>query len=155
MKNLIALDIGDSVGVAILRDNQWQFDTWVLDHEDWAARMLRFWGNLAEVTNTLSWLTDYLVIEKSYPRQHKNAHLYIALTLLTHMVAKMTEIPRDEVSATTARKAILGRGDFPRDKVLDEMRKRGFAVEDKHQADALIVGLAYVKSKNDGCANVA
>ena len=49
------------------------------------------------------------------------------------------------VAPTSARKTVLGKGNFPKKMILDELTKRGYNVSDHNQGDALVVALAVRK----------
>lgn len=48
----------------------------------------------------------------------------------------------DIIAVSRARKLVFGKGNLKKDKVLDELTKRGYKVSDQDQGDALVIALA-------------
>ena len=43
------------------------------------------------------------------------------------------------IASSTARKVVMGKGNFPKDKILAELVKRGFELKDHNEADAYVI----------------
>ena len=140
---LISFDIGSDTGVVIVEYGKlWDSRTLRLDPKNWPETLIDFQIEVSTVLRVNRIQT--VVIEASRPRQHKLKDLYTTAQMLASMEAFRTGAACREIHPATARKAVFGHGNVCRDEVLPMVLEAGWSVEDKHQADALVVALAHI-----------
>lgn len=138
---ILALDISTKVGWACSDGRSGVID--LTRHKDDYAQMGREWG---------AWLTNLiymrkptlLVIERPLARRATDAdYIMNGLVWVTHMTAHEAGIPRSEVSASSWRKVLFGKGNMPtkeaKARALQWCRDKGIESRDDNHADALCI----------------
>lgn len=153
---IIGFDVGSETGIALIVDHDkprsnYETATLVLSEaakQDWGRALSEFKRWLASFT--IRWgfpQHAVVVIEKSQPGRHPLKEFYSWMTGQIHLWAYEHDYQREEIHVMTARKLILQDGQIARNAIMPEVKGGlGFdAITDKHQADALVVALAYLE----------
>lgn len=153
MKNILTLDLGTTTGWAAGNPETVVHGTWNLKpgrHDGGGMRFVKFRQRLAEVRASLHF--DAVFYEEV--RRHVGtdaAHVYGGLMATLTSWCEEHAIPYQGIPVGTIKKYATGRGNAPKEQMVEVVRSWGHEVADDNEADA--VALFFCQAQEIGlCA---
>jgi Holliday junction resolvasome RuvABC endonuclease subunit len=141
---VMAIDPGRSSGWARCHDGAYTFGTWALsDAHTWAPHAAA-WQLQQCVANAMSeYRPDAVVIERPFGASAPTVIEAAGLSMVASVAVYAHDVEPDFMAVSTIRKAVCGTGRATKRDVVAEIKRRGFAVANDHEADAVALLLAW------------
>lgn len=155
MTKILALDIATNTGVAFSENvergddppfESWDFKEYSVDY-GWMAMEFRHRIHKACITYDI----DVLAIEQPIIMNRKSAYMLNGMAFTAHFAARERHLPRMEFTPTEVKKAFTGRGKASKEDMIREAVKRGYAIRNSDEADAVAVMLLAKRMIDTGC----
>lgn len=141
--NLLALDLGTKAGWCVGTRAGHSSGVWNLKPNRWEGggmRFVKFRSKLAEIHAAIP--LDRVVFEEV--RRHVGtdaAHVYGGLMAVLTAWCEENSVPYEAVSVGEIKKSFTGKGNAPKDLMVQEAFDRGYSPIDDNEADAIALFL--------------